>query len=228
VPEGVPGVVVLGDVIDSRRAAAASTAFLRGLIAEMEACYPDALRLASPGIAQGDELQALLTIDADPFAIVLRAGVRADARRMRWVVAAGEVDPGHGPATERTGPAFLFARALMERAKPSRDRLLVETGDPDVDPLLADLAPLLPRLLADLTARQREVARAIVLDGLRRAEVAARLGISRATVSVMADRARVRELAGLARALATLFRAGASRDGAVPSGSDAVTPGSDA
>lgn len=203
--------VVFGDVVDSRQAAAASTAFLRALIADMDACYPGALRLAAPGITQGDELQALLAIDADPFLLVLRAGLRPDARRMRWVIVAGEVDPGRGPATERTGPAFLRARALMERAKPARDHLVVETGDPGVDPLLADLAPLLPRLLAGLTARQREVARLIVLDGLRRAEVAERLGISRATVSVMADRALVRELAGLGRALATLFAAGAGR-----------------
>lgn len=215
-PEGHPGVVVFGDIVGSRRAAAASTAFLRALIAEMDACYPDGLRLAAPGITQGDELQALLSIDADPFALVLRAGLRSDARPMRWVVVAGEVDPGRGPATERTGPAFLRARALMQRAKPTRDGLQVETGDPGVDPVLADIAPLLPRLLADLTARQREVARPLLLDDLRRAEVAERLGISRATVSVMADRARVRELAGLRRALSTLFAAGAAAAHDVP------------
>lgn len=210
-PDGLAGIVVFGDVVDSRRSAAASTAFLRALIADMDACYPDAQRLAMPGITQGDELQVLLVTEADPFALVMQTGLRADARRMRWVVVAGAIDPGQGPATERTGAAFLRARTLMERAKPTRDRLLVETGDPGVDPVLADLGPLLPRLLADLTPRQREVARPLLLDGLRRAQVADRLGISRATVSVMAERARVRELAGLERALAALFAAGAGR-----------------
>lgn len=210
-PDELRGVVVFGDVVDSRRAAAASTAFLRGLIVEMEACYPAALRLAPPGITQGDELQVLLAIDADPFALVTRACLRPDARSMRWVAVAGGIDPGRGPATERTGAAFLRARSRMERAKSTRDRLAAETGDPGVDLLLADLAPLLPRLLADLTPRQREVARPILVESLRRADVAEQLGISRATVSVMADRARVRELAGLGRALSTLFGAGVSR-----------------
>jgi len=207
---------VFGDIVDSRRQAAASTAFLRSLASELESCYPKESRLAQIAITQGDELQGLLVPGTDPFIAVVRAGLRDDARKLRWVIVSGAVDPGRGPATERTGPAFLRARELMERAKSAREPLLAETGDPWTDRVLADLAPVLPRLLGDLTLRQREAARHLVLDGLRRAEVAQRLGISRATVSVMAERARVREIAGVARALATLFAAGSvGRDDAV-------------
>ena len=62
------------------------------------------------------------------------------------------------------------------------------TGDEDVDVLLDDLAPVLGRALADLSPAQRRVARLILVDGLRRSEVAERLGVSRATVSVTAER----------------------------------------
>ena len=47
---------------------------------------------------------------------------------------------------------------------------------------------MLAALLAELTDRQREVARLLLIEGLRRAEAAERLGVSRATVSVIATR----------------------------------------
>ena len=49
-------------------------------------------------------------------------------------------------------------------------------------------------LLDDLTDRQRVIARLILVEGLRRSEAAERLGVSRATVSVAADRAHVRSI----------------------------------
>ena len=66
-----------------------------------------------------------------------------------------------------------------------------------MDELLGELAPLLADLLADLTDRQRSLARLMLVDGLRQSEVAERLGVSRATISVMAERARIRRIDGL-------------------------------
>jgi predicted XRE-type DNA-binding protein len=51
----------------------------------------------------------------------------------------------------------------------------------------------------------------LLLDGLRQVEAAERLGIARPTVSVLAERAHVREIAGLADALRTLFVQGIDR-----------------
>jgi hypothetical protein len=203
--------VVFGDVVDSRQGAARSTTFLRALRDELEAAYGADALLADVGLTQGDELQLLLAPGADPFLAVLRAGLRPDALPMRWVAAAGEVDDGTGPATERTGQAFLDARSLIGAAKARRQALAARTGDPESDALLDGLGSLLPVLLADLTDRQREAARLLLVDGLRRSEVASRLGVSRATVSVMAERAHVRELGGLARGLAQVFAAGETR-----------------
>jgi hypothetical protein len=209
------GTVLFGDVVDSRRDPGAS-AWLRTLRADLDAAYPGAERVASFGFTQGDEIQGLLAPGADPFRAVLRAGMHPDARQLRWAVVAGELEAGSGPATERTGPAFHAARDLLGRAKARRDGLLAQTGDPDADALLDDLGPLLPALLASLTDRQREIGRLILLQDLRRADAAARLHVSRATVSVIADRGRLRHIDGLERALATIFGDGVARaDGGV-------------
>jgi DNA-binding CsgD family transcriptional regulator len=204
------GTVLFGDVVDSR-SDPESTAWLRSLCVELEAAYPREQRLASFAFTQGDELQGLLAPDADPFRAILLAALRPDARELRWAVVAGDVDPGSGPAVERTGRAFFAARESIARARAHRDGLVALTGDLSADERLADLGPLLAALLADLTPRQREVARLILVDDRRRSEVADQLGVSRATVSVIADRARVRHLARLARSLAAIFAEGAAR-----------------
>ena len=169
------GTVLFGDVVDSRHDPD-STPWLRSLCAELEAAYPREARLASFAFTQGDELQGLLAPGADPFRAVLLAALHPDARELRWAVVAGEIDPGTGPAIERTGRAFLVARESIARARAHRDGLVAITGDPEADERLADLGPLLAALLADLTPRQREVARLIVIDELRRSEAADHLG----------------------------------------------------
>jgi len=201
-----PALVVFGDVVRSRRNAQAGTAWLRELIATLEAAYLPSSRLAPFGFTQGDELQGLLREDADPLEAILRGSLGEGALPMRWVVVAGEVEPGGGPATERTGPAFIAARDLLETARARSDGLLIRVGRPQADELLEVLAPLLADLLADLTDRQRTVARLMLIDGLRQAEVAERLDVSRATISVMAERARIRRLDGLLGALRRIVR----------------------
>ncbi len=204
------GTVVFGDVVDSRRDPG-STAWLRSLRTDLDAAYARDQRLAAFGFTQGDELQGLLGPGADPFRAIVRAALEPDARDLRWAVVAGEIEPGTGPATERTGPAFHAARDALAVAKARREGLNAITGDEAADALLGDLGPLLPMLLGELTDRQRQVGRLMLVDRLRQAEVADRLGVSRATVSVMAERARIRHLEQLARALAAIFGDGVRR-----------------
>ena len=198
--------VLFGDVVRSRRDSVAATAWLRTLAAELTAAYAPADLLAPFEFTQGDELQGLLAPAADPTAAILRAWLHPSAVPMRWVVVRGAVDPGHGPATQRSGPAFLVARERLAGAAARRERIAMIAGDPETDPLLDGLAPLLGELLADLTQRQRAIARLILVDGLRQSEAAERLGVSRATVSVAADRAHIRWIGELARVLRTLLR----------------------
>lgn len=211
-PDVIHAIVLFGDVIESRKAAGRAAAWLRTLSADLDEAFAP-VRLARFGFTQGDEIQGLLRVDADPFAAVVRAQLHPDAPRMRWVAVAGEVDPGRGPATQRTGAAFLAARDLLERARARRDDLLAQAGDERADRLLDNLAPLLAVLLRELSPRQRAAARLMLVDGLRQADVADRLGVSRATVSVLVDRARIREIGRLHAALAMILRDGLAARG---------------
>ena len=201
-------IVVFGDVIRSRRDASGSTTWLRTLTAELEATSLPGSLLAPFEFTQGDELQGLLAPGVDPLDAVLRASFNPERSPMRWVIVTGEVDPGTGPATQRTGPAFLRARERLAEAGARRDNLLMSSGDPATDALLDRLAPVLVEMLGDLTRRQMTIGRLLVIDGLRRSEVADRLHVSRATVSVVADRAHIRSITRLASALRELFAAG--------------------
>jgi DNA-binding NarL/FixJ family response regulator len=217
-------IVLFGDVIRSRRDASGSTTWLRTLTAELEATSPPGSLVAPFEFTQGDELQGLLAPGADPLDAVLRASFNPDRSPMRWVIVAGEVDPGTGPATQRTGPAFLRARERLAEAVARRDNLLMSSGDPATDALLDRLAPVLAEMLDDLTRRQMTIGRLLVIDGLRRSEVADRLHVSRATVSVVADRAHIRSITRLASALRELFDAGWTAAAPEPAGWTAAAP----
>jgi DNA-binding CsgD family transcriptional regulator len=202
------GLVLFGDVVESHLDSIGSTAWLRDLVAELDAAYGDQ-RLAPFGFARGDELQGLLAPTADPFTAILRSALAPGGRRMRWVVVRGEVDAdatgGRAPATERTGPAFVKARVAIEAARTSHERLVILTGEASVDLLLSNLVPAFVDMLDDLTERQRTVARLALIDDLRQSEVADRLKIRRATVSVAFSRARVRSLQRLVAGLRLVY-----------------------
>lgn len=194
-------IVLFGDVIRSRRDPEGSSHWLRTLCGALEAAYPPVERVASFGFTQGDELQGLIATTADPFRAVLLGALHEDARPMRWSIALGEVAPGTGPATERAGEAFLRARDGLAAAKTHREGIVISTGEPGADRLLGDLAPLLAELLAELTPSQARIARLMLIEDLRQADVADTLGVSRATVSVAHARGHIRSIDRLLDAL---------------------------
>jgi hypothetical protein len=206
------GIVVFGDIVHSRRNAPAGTRWLEHLRDLLEGAYAGQT-LAPFEYTQGDELQGLLQPGADPFQGVILASLRSEAGadaapRMRWSVAAGEVDPGSGPATRRTGEAFLRARSTLQRAARQRDRLLCQTGRQGADLLLDDVAPVVTAHIDRMTDRQREVARLMLVDGLRQAEVADVLRIKRPTVSIAYRRGDVRSLGRLLNGVRAIWRDG--------------------
>jgi DNA-binding CsgD family transcriptional regulator len=208
--EAMPfGIVLFGDVVGSR-SSWRSAEWLRALRDELDEVYARE-RLAPFEFTQGDELQGLLEPPADPLEAVIRASLRADRFPMRWVIVAGPVEEGTGPATQRSGPAFLAARELTAVARRRRDSLVIRTGDAETDELLDGVAPILGRLLAELTDRQREVARLLLVEGLTQAAAAAGLGVRPPTISVAADRAHVRDIVRLRSASLKLFRIGIQR-----------------
>jgi DNA-binding CsgD family transcriptional regulator len=208
------GICVFGDVVGSRQRATAATAWLSWLRDHLETTCPE--RLAAFEFTQGDEIQGLLPIDADPLRLVLDAMLRPHGPpdgvpRMRWVIAAGRIDPGEGPATRRTGPAFLAARRLIGQAHDDSDGLRCASGDPDADALLDDIAPVLASLVDRMTDRQREVLHLQAIGQLRQEAIADRLRISQPAVSGVLTRAGARDVAHLTAAVRTLLRDGIGR-----------------
>lgn len=209
--------VLFADVVASRRDPQGSATRLRKLAADLDAAYADD-RLAAFGFTQGDELQGLIATRADPVRAVVAAALDDGAPRVRWAIVVGAVDDGTGPATERTGPAFLAARDGLAEARARRVGLILRTGDAGADALADDLAPLLVELLERLTTRQREIARLVLIDGLRQVDVARRLRISRAAVSIAVGRALIPSIGRLAHAIHGAYAAGvlAATSGAPP------------
>lgn len=232
----LPAVVLFGDVVRSRERSRAAVAWLESLCRLLDALYGSE-RLAAFEFTQGDELQGLLRPAADPFRAVLEAALRPHdgpdgVPAMRWAVVHGQVDRGRGPATRRTGDAFVLARQTIEQADHQDDGLLCRTGDAWSDALLERTAPVLSGMIGAMTDRQRLIARLALIDGLRQADVADRLGIARPTVSVAWARADVRSVGRLAEAVRSIWVEGVRRagvaertDGARHERATAGTPG---
>jgi DNA-binding CsgD family transcriptional regulator len=206
------GLVLFGDVIGSRKDRVEATAWLRDVVAELDAAYGPQ-RLAPFDFTQGDELQGLLDPDADPLLAVLHAALGPAARPVRWVCIRGPVDPGEGPATQRTGQAFMTARQVIEQARSEHERLVIRTGDARADELLAGMTPAFADMVDVLTARQRAVARLALLDGLRQSEIAERLQVRRATISVSFGRAKIHSIQRLTGAIRQVYRSAVTMSG---------------
>lgn len=201
------GTVLVADVVASRTDPGQSVRWLRTLGTALDELYGDQ-RLARFDFTQGDELQGLIRTDADPFRAIRLAMLHPRAMPTRWVAQAGRIHPGSGPATQRTGDAFVAARALLGEVRRQRVSLLAATGDPRADRLLEAVTPVLGLLIGDLTDRQRTVAWSLLVEGKRQAEVADALDIRRATVSIMASRGRIDAIERLFTASRDLFRDG--------------------
>ena len=126
---------------------------------------------------------------------VLASRLERAGPTIRWGIGAGRDDPS---AEARAGLALRHAR------EDGYD-IGFATGDPWRDALLVDLGVALGALLDDLSARQAEIASLILVDGARQVDVAASLGVSRATVSVAVARGRLRAIAGVRRAIEELL-----------------------
>ncbi len=179
---------------------------LRRLAALLEAACEPAW-MARFAVRDGS-LVGLLAADADPLRPILVAGLLPDAPHGRWAIAAGA----------GSNEAALVRRALeaLAVARASRDALIVRTPEAGADRLLDAIAPLLLELVGELTERQRELARLLLVAGRRQADAADLLGVSRATVSVMAARGRVRAIHRRAGAVRVIVAAALAASRAAP------------
>jgi hypothetical protein len=129
----------------------------------------------------------------DPFRALMATWFDPATSPARWAVVVGGASEAH---------------AALDAAATARELLVVRTGRPEADALLADLSPVLGRLLEDMTPSQRRLARYLLVGGIRQADAAELLGISRASVSVAHGRARIHEVGLLLRAVRACWAAG--------------------
>lgn len=200
-PASARVLAMCADVVSSRRRPDRAAGFLVRLPAILDAAAGTGI-IQPFAVVRGDEVEGILSAGADPFRPIVAAALEPGGLELRWAVVAGD---------STTAPAR--AAALIPLLKARGEGLVVVSGDAPSDALLADLVPLLGALVGDMTARQRDIARRIVVEGRRQAMVAAELGVSRATVSVAVGRGRLRELERAMRGLHGLLVAGAQAGG---------------
>jgi DNA-binding CsgD family transcriptional regulator len=152
-------------------------------------------------------LVGVLDPGVDALRAVLVASVGGGPVRVRWGIAQGALEAGGGDLADRARTPIAAADEAIGVGRARRDHLIVRTAVEGADRLLDGIAPLLVDLLDDLSDRQRIVARLILLDGLRQADVADELEVSRATVSVMVGRGRIRAVDRLGGAIRAVMAA---------------------
>lgn len=194
-------IVIAAEAVNARAPAGArSTEPLEALAAAIREAGPIRGGLV-PFTHVDGRLVAADPVGADPLAAVL----------------VGSLRDGVPPARDdgRAARALLdIAGPALDIARSRRELLVIRTGDPGADGLLDATAPLLAGLLGELSPRQRILARMLLLDGLRQADAADVLGVSRATVSVMVARGRIRAIERLAGAVRAIVAAAQQAGGA--------------
>jgi hypothetical protein len=144
--------------------------------------------------ADGGPIRPPIRVDPDdPFRALMAAWFDPATPPARWAVVVGGAPE---------------ADAALNAALSARELLVVRTGRPEADALLADLSPVLGRLLHDMTPSQRRLGRYLLVEGIRQADAAERLCISRASVSVAHGRARIHEVGLLLRAVRACWTGG--------------------
>ena len=207
--EETPTLILLGEVAGTRQDGSGSTAWLRSLASELDEAYGSE-RLGHFDLSESGILAGRLTGTADPLVAVLHGALGPGSRPIRWICVRSCPD-GHDGKFDVAGlPGSAAAFDALKAARAAHEMLVLRTGRSDIDRLLADMTPALTGMLGDLTARQRGVARMALLEGLRQSEVAQRLGVRRATISVSFARARIQSLAALVSAVRRVFSSAGS------------------
>lgn len=199
------GTVLIGDVVSSRSVDRTQTIEdLKALASDLNTRFAADL-LAEFDYTSGDELQGVLRPGADLFKVLLACHLVPQVPDMRWGIAVGMIDSGTGTAIRRTGEAFLMARAAIVKAKTSKRKIAISTGFPRVDRLFYLALGLWRASLDELTARRRTLAFLFLVEGLPQSQIATDLGVSRATVSVIISRGKIREIGEQAQALSSIY-----------------------
>ncbi len=199
-------IVLLGDIEDSRRVAdrAGLAVRLESSCERLNAEFEPELRAPFSILKGIDEVGAALVSFGRALEMMsaLSAGLRP--QRMRFVLAAGEVDTaaGSGVVARMDGPVFHRAARMMEELKTSRLLFAMSVGDALLDEALANM-----RLLARVSLSDRQwAAMAAYERSGSQAAAAAALGVSQQAVSHALVSANYRQMKRVEERLNAVFR----------------------
>jgi hypothetical protein len=176
--------VITADQVNSRESPDA----VADTIAALSSAIGDRLTLP-PDRSAGDEVQLLTADGSTALDAVLRL-----TRTRGWSVGLGIGDVRHplgASIRESTGPAFVAARAAVERAKNKSTKFALERDAGGVDAKDAEAFIDLLLLLRGRRSEEGWQLYELRMNGLTQAEAAKRLGISPQAAS---DRAQAAEL----------------------------------
>ena len=202
-------IVLLGDIEDSRRVAdrAGLAVRLESSCERLNAEFEPELRAPFSILKGIDEVGAALVSFGRALEMMsaLSAGLRP--QRMRFVLAAGEVDTaaGSGVVARMDGPVFHRAARMMEELKTSKLLFAMSVGDPLLDEALASAVNMLLLARVSLSDRQWEAMAAYERSGSQ-ASAAAALGVSQQAVSHALVSANYRQMKRVEERLNVVFQ----------------------
>lgn len=190
-------IVVLGDVVDSRRIDDRGSVrdALATTLEDINERFDGAVDTPLAGIKGVDESGGVLPDPVPLYDVVDHVRRGLHPKEARVVAAAGEIDvvPRSSDVSRMDGPAFHAADDLLTDIDGTRYRFAMDVGDDELDVVIADEVNLLLFRKREWTARQREVVNANRELGTQRA-VAEELDVSQQAVSNVLARAGWREL----------------------------------
>lgn len=175
---------VIGDVVDSRRllARAAVQARLEHAVALINERFREEIA-SSFLVTLGDEFQGLLHGLGRLLDLTYAVEMELFPVHIRFGVGIGGLDTSlREVALGMDGPAFHRAREAVESAKKRHLSLVLRSGDPVVDALVADYCALASRVRAGWTPKQREAAH-LLRDVRLQKDIAEKLRVEPAAVS---------------------------------------------
>ena len=208
--------VLFGDVVHSRRCRRRlPPPGLSSCRLGLDDRYRDE-RLAEFEFTQGDEIQGLLAPRPTRSPPCCTPRSNATPARRRAADALGRSRPAawiRATARRRVEPATRSSGSTGIRvpSEPGRMAFAVEPVMRTQTHCSTDWRRCSHRIIDAMTDRQREVARLALVEGLRQSEIADRLGVARATVSVSWARGGVRNLGRLVRAIRAIWSEGVER-----------------
>lgn len=153
----------------------------------------------------GDEWQGLLKDLSLSYEILWELRRHFVAGEFHVGIGYGEITTSIGPIHEMDGPAFYRARDAIDESKASGYGVVMRSGRAELDEIVNPIIRLVESSRDKMTARQQDVIR-IYEETKSMAAAAARIGVSKQSVSKILRAARWNEIVEARKAIGRLIK----------------------